>query len=165
MSQTSRLGLPFIEPGQAEKEIFHNEALRRLDVAVAAAVENVGGNAPPASPVDGQCFIVGIAPTGVWAGHAAAIAGYAAGGWRFVAPVAGMRALDKASGQTATYDAAAWVVGTVKGAKLKLAGSQVVGARLAAVANASGGANVDAEARAAIVAILDRMRVHGLIAP
>ena len=75
-----------------------------------------------------------------------------------------MRALDKVSGQTATYDAAAWVVGTVKGAKLELAGSQVVGARLAAVANPSGGANVDAEARAAIVAILDRMRSHGLIA-
>ena len=165
MSQTSRLGLPYIEPGQAQKEVYHNEALRRLDVAVAAAVESVGGNAPPASPVDGQCFIVGTAPTGVWAGHASAIAGYAAGGWRFVAPIAGMRALDKVSGQTATYDAAAWVVGTVKGAKLELAVSQVVGARLAAVANPSGGANVDAEARAAIVAILDRMRSHGLIAP
>ena len=76
-----------------------------------------------------------------------------------------MRALDKVSGHTATYDAAAWVVGTVKGAKLELAGSQVVGARGAAVVNPTGGANVDAEARAAIVAILDRMRSHGLIAP
>ena len=165
MSQTSRLGLPFIEPGQAQKEIFHNEALRLIDVAMAAAVESVGSNAPPASPVEGQCFIIGTAPTGVWAGHASAIAGYAAGGWRFVAAVAGMRALDKASGQTATYDGAAWVVGTIKGAKLELAGSQVVGARGAAVANPVGGAVVDVEARAAIVAMLDRMRSHGLIAP
>lgn len=148
----------------AGRSIISRGSLRLIDVAVAAAVETVGGNAPPASPVDGQCFIVGTAPTGVWAGHASAIAGYAAGGWRFVAPIAGMRALDKVSGQTATYDAAAWVVGTVKGAKLELAGSQVVGARGAAVANPSGGANVDAEARAAIVAILDRMRSHGLIA-
>ena len=165
MSQTSRLGLPFIEPGQAQKEVFHNEALRLIDIAVAAAVETVGANAPPASPVDGQCFIVGTASTGAWAGHAGAIAGHAAGGWRFVAATAGMRALDKISGQTATFDGAAWVVGTVKGAKLELAGSQVVGARLAAVANPSGGASVDAEARAAIVAILDRLRSHGLIAP
>ena len=148
----------------AGRSIISHGALRLIDVAVAAAVETVGGNAPPASPVDGQCFIVGIAPTGVWAGHASAIAGYAAGGWRFVAPIAGMRALDKVSGQTATYDAAAWVVGAIKGAKLELAGSQVVGARLAAVANPGGGASVDAEARAAIVAILDRMRSHGLIA-
>ena len=58
----------------------------------------------------------------------------------------------------------AWVVGTVKGAKLELAGAQVVGARLAAVADPGGGATIDAEARAAIAAILDRLRQHGLIA-
>ena len=125
----------------------------------------MGSNAPPGSPVEGQCFIVGTAPTGAWAGQARAIAGYAAGGWRFVAAVAGMRALDKASGQTATFDGTAWVVGTVKGAKLELAGSQVVGARGSAVANPGGGTVVDVEARAAIVAMLDRMRSHGLIAP
>ncbi len=145
--------------------MFHNEALRRVDIVLAAAVETVGGNAPPASPTDGQCFIVGPAPTGAWAGHAKAIAGYAAGGWRFVAAVAGMRALDKASGQTASYDGASWVVGTVKGAKLELAGSQVVGARGAPVANPASGTVVDMEARAAIGAILDRLRAHGLIAP
>lgn len=132
---------------------------------MAAAAETVGADSPPASPAEGQCFIVGSAPTGAWAGHAGAIAGYAAGGWRFVAPVAGMRALDKISGQTATYDGPTWVVGTIKGAKLELAGTQVVGARLAAVADPTGGASVDAEARAAIVAILDRLRSHGLIAP
>lgn len=99
---------------------------------------------------------VGWARQGDW--------GYGAGGWRFVAAVAGMRALDKVSGQTAAYDGAAWVVGTVNGATLELAGAQVVGARLAAVANPFGGASVDVEARAAIIAILDRMRSHGLIA-
>ncbi len=165
MSQTSRLGLPFIEPGQAQKELFHNEALRLIDLALAAAVETAGANAPPASPIDGQCFIVGAAPTGAWAGHAGAIAGYAAGGWRFVGPIAGMRVLDKVSGQTATHDGTGWVVGNVKGATLELAGSQVVGARLAAVADPSGGASVDAEARASIAAILDRLRTHGLITP
>lgn len=145
--------------------MFHNEALRRVDIALAAAVETVGANAPPGSPVDGQCFIVGNAPTGAWAGQAKAIAGYAAGGWRFVGPVAGMHALDKTSGHTAIYDGAAWGVGTIKGAKLELAGSQVVGERGAAVANPSGGTVVDVEAREAIVAMLDRMRSHGLIAP
>jgi hypothetical protein len=132
---------------------------------VAAAVETAGDNAPPASPVDGQCFIVGPAPTGAWAGHQGAIAGYAAGGWRFVAPVAGMQARVKSSGQTASFDGSAWAVGTVVGAKVELAGVQVIGARLAAVANPSGGPNIDPEARTAIVAILDRMRQHGLIAP
>jgi hypothetical protein len=165
MSQTSRLGLPFIESGQAQKELFHNEALRLIDVAVATAVETVGGNTPPSSPAAGQCFIVGTTPTGVWAGHGAAIAGYAAGGWRFVAAVAGMRALDKSGGQTACFDGVAWTVGTIKGARLELSGSQVVGPRLAAVVDPAGGTTVDVEARAALVAILGRMRNHGLIAP
>ena len=97
-------------------------------------------------------------------GHAKAIAGYAPGGWRFVEAVAGMNALDKASGQTAAYDGTAWSIGAIKGASLKLGASQVVGPRLAAVANPSGGTVVDVEGRAAIVLILDRMRNHGLIA-
>ena len=150
--------------GCAGRNIISRGALRLVDVVVAAAVESVGSNAPPASPVDGQCFVVGTAPTGVWAGHAKAIAGYAPGGWRFVAAVAGMNALDKASGQTATYDGTAWSIGAIKGATLKLGASQVVGARLAAVANPTGGTVIDVEARAAITLVLDRMRTHGLIA-
>jgi len=165
MSKSSRLGLGYLEAGQAQKEVFHNEALRLVDIAVAAAVESVGANAPPASPIDGQCFVVGSAPSGAWVGHAKAIAGYAPGGWRFVEAVAGMTALDKASGQTAAFDGTAWAIGAIKGASLKLGASQVVGARLAAVANPSGGTVIDVEVRAAIVLILDRMRSHGLIAP
>jgi hypothetical protein len=76
-----------------------------------------------------------------------------------------MRALDKATGQTACFDGVAWSLGIVKGARLELSGSQVVGARLTAVANPAGGAVVDVEARAALVAILGRLRSHGLIAP
>lgn len=76
-----------------------------------------------------------------------------------------MRALDKVSGQSATYDGSAWQVGTIKGAKLEIAGMQVVGTRLAAIANRVGGTTADSEARAAIVAILERLQSHGLIAP
>jgi hypothetical protein len=43
-------------------------------------------------------------------------------------------------------------------------GQRIVGARGAAVANPSAGTTIDTEARAAIIAILDRMRAHGLIA-
>lgn len=46
----------------------------------------------------------------------------------------------------------------------KVAGTKVVGAQGAAVADASGGATVDAEARTALNALLARMRTHGLIA-
>ena len=146
------------------RSITSRGALRLIDIVAAAAVESVGANTPPTSPVEGQCHVVGTAPTGAWAGHAKAIAGYAPGGWRFVAAVAGMNALDKASGQTAAYDGTTWSIGAIKGATLKLGASQVVGARLAAVANPTGGTVIDVEARAAIGLILDRMRTHGLIA-
>ena len=43
-------------------------------------------------------------------------------------------------------------------------GTQVVGAQGAAVADASGGATIDAEARTAINTLLARLRTHGLIA-
>jgi hypothetical protein len=36
---TPRFGLPFILPGQAQKEHFHNEALLRVDAILSAAAE------------------------------------------------------------------------------------------------------------------------------
>jgi hypothetical protein len=51
------------------------------------------------------------------------------------------------------------------GLALQIGGTQVVGARGAAVANPTGGVVIDVEARAAIDAILARMEAHGLIAP
>lgn len=45
-----------------------------------------------------------------------------------------------------------------------VAGEQVVGPRLASIADPSGGTIVDVEARAGIAAILNRLRQHGLIA-
>ncbi|WP_240325572.1 DUF2793 domain-containing protein [Sphingomonas mesophila] len=95
MSTSTRLQLPFLAPGQLQKEFTHNEALARLDLAVAAAVLEVGRNAPPASPAPGDCYVLGSAPTGAWAGQARALAGFTEGGWRFVAAVAGMQVLDR----------------------------------------------------------------------
>ena len=36
MSNTPRLRVPFLSPGQAQKEFFHNEALQTFDILVAA---------------------------------------------------------------------------------------------------------------------------------
>lgn len=164
MDSTDRLGLPMISPGQAQKELFHNEALQLLDALVAGAVEEPATDPPPVSPAIGECYIVGDAPSGVWSGHAQAIASFSSGGWRFINPVEGMAVYVRSTQLTAVYNAGAWDYGTVRGALLSIDGTQVVGSQAVAIESPAGGSTVDSEARVAISEILAALRQHGLIA-
>lgn len=58
----------------------------------------------------------------------------------------------------------AWGTGELVGDALVIDGDQVIGAQQAAIANPSGGATIDAEARTAVTSILGALRAHGLIA-
>ncbi len=159
-----RLGLPLLQTGQAQKELSHNEALVLLDLAVQPAVEAVGTDTPPATPAEGQCWIVGPAPTGAWTGQAKALAGWTGGGWRYVAAREGMTAWSRADGAFARFEGSAWSVGSVRGTQLVLGGNVVVGARRPAIAAPGGGSVIDAEARSALGLVLAALRSHGLIA-
>jgi hypothetical protein len=160
---TARFALPLIQPGQAQKELYHNEALAALDGALHPAAETSGENVPPPSPEPGQAWIVGVSPTGGWSGKADRLALWTEGGWRFVDPVAGMRIWIIGDGLHAQWNGSAWIPGEVIGESLKLGGQQVVGPREAAIADVAGGGTVDAEARATIGSILQVLRDHGLI--
>lgn len=163
-SGSARWGLPFIETGQAQKELVHNEALALVDIAVQAGVEAAGIDQPPSAPVPGTCWIVGAAPTGAWAGHYGALAGWTTSGWRFLAPRDGLAAWDRVARQWMVRVDGAWESGVLRGERLMLAGQRVVGPRAAAIANPSGGTTIDSEARAVLAAVLSAMRTHGLIA-
>lgn len=163
MSASARLSLPFLSPGQAQKEFFHNEALQRLDMVVAAAVEEAPRNDPPASPTVGSCYLVSTSPTSEWAGKSQCLASYTSGGWKFVTPVEGMSAFIKSSGIFANYRAGTWEFGSLRGDRLLVAGQQVVGSRLGAIPGPTGGTTVDNEGRTAIDQILAALRQHGLI--
>jgi len=164
MTDTSaRFALPLLQPGQAQKEMFHNEALTLLDIALHGVVESIGDNDPPSTPAFGVCWVVGPAPTEAWAGRADHIAGWTAGGWRFVAPVPGMALWLRASGVWVRFDGAAWSIGIVPALAVHVSGQQVVGARQPAIAEPAGGSVVDGEARAAVASILAALRAHGLI--
>ena len=86
---TPRLNLPLIAAQQAQKHVTHNEALRDLDALVQATVKNRDLASPPASPQEGDCYIVAASATDVWAGHENELAEYRNGGWVFHAPAAG----------------------------------------------------------------------------
>jgi hypothetical protein len=162
-TQTSRLALPMLQPGQAQKEVYHNEALALLDLAVQSAVVSIGENEPPSAPLQGASWIIGTAPMGAWSDAANQLAGWTAGGWRFVVPFDGMVVWSLADGLQARFGAGVWVLGDSRCTRLVVAGVQVVGARQPIIVPPSGGPVVDSEARSTLSAILAALTAHGLI--
>ena len=163
-SNSDRLKLPLMAAAQAQKEIVHNEALALADIAMMPVVVASGINTPPVAATPGQCWIVGSAPVGDWTGQAGALAGWTAGGWRFLAAFEGMRAWSIADQCEVRRGAAGWLTGVVDALSIRVGGTQVVGSQSGAIATPTGGTTADAEGRAAIGAILTSLRHHGLIA-
>src|SRR4051812_9416280 len=84
---TGRLGLPYIQQSQSQKEVTHNQALDILDIITQSVVVNVNLNTPPGSPTVGSVYIIGASPTGAWASNVNNLAqAQTGGGWLFVAP-------------------------------------------------------------------------------
>ena len=65
MTDTSpNLDLPLIMPAQAQKHVTVNESLMRLDALVQARVQSRSVSAQPASPADGQAWLMPASPSG-----------------------------------------------------------------------------------------------------
>lgn len=161
---TVRLALPLLAAGQSQKELWHNEALARVDQLLQASVAAWDVDTPPAAPAAGESWIVGADPSGAWTGHAGAIATWTDAGWRFAAPTEGCTAWSAADGAAVRCVAGQWRLDPVRSAALTFGGQQVVGARLAAIADPDGGPIIDSAAREALSAVLAALRQHGLIA-
>ena len=108
-SESPAMGLPYIEPSQAQKHVTHNEALRILDAATQLSVLSAGLVTPPTSPTDGDRPIVGPAATGDWSGQDDAISVWSNGSWFFVSPRIGWRADLGPDGSILRYDGTDWV--------------------------------------------------------
>ncbi|AMK22460.1 MULTISPECIES: DUF2793 domain-containing protein [unclassified Sphingobium] len=163
MDSTFRWALPQLFAGQAQKEIFHNEALTRIDMLLHGAVESADEDVPPASPAVGACWIVTAGASGAWEGQDGALACWTDGGWRFAAPRVGLSLWVVDRGHVMQHDGVDWHDSGVRGDGFYIGGARVVGAQAAAITDPSGGATVDAEARSALAAILGALRAHGLI--
>ncbi|MFN7177797.1 MAG: DUF2793 domain-containing protein, partial [Thermaurantiacus sp.] len=111
------LGLPYIQPAQAQKHVTHNEALRLLDVAVQLAVADRDRIAPPPDPAMGDRHIVPAGATLDWAGQAGRVALWEGAGWAFLDPRPGWRAWVAAEGAVAVFDGAAWQGPEAQGAR------------------------------------------------
>ena len=117
---TTHLLLPYILAAQAQKHVTHNEALRILDGLVQLSVIDRDLAAPPASPADGDRYIVGSGATGDWAGWDLNVALWTDGAWLRLPPRTGWRAWVEDEGLLLVYDGAGWV-GTTPAALQNLA--------------------------------------------
>lgn len=118
---------------------------------------------PPGAASEGQCWIVAAPADGAWAGRAGQIAQWTAGGWRFSVPAEGWRCHVRDRGGEMVHDGSGWMGSAVRADGFYVGGVRVLAARQGAISDPAGGASADAEARAAIGAILAVLRLHGLI--
>ena len=141
-SRTARFDLPLLFAGQAQKEGFVNEIAARIDALLHGAIEGELAT-PPSAPADGSAWLVAAGASGAWLGQAGKIAARQAGNWLFSTPRDGMKLLNRTTGQEIRYS-----------------GGWKAAAR---PASPGGGTIIDAEARAAITAILAVLTTAGIV--
>lgn len=108
MPNSTKLGLPLLTASQSQKHVTHNEAINKLDILVQLNVLDRDLTAPPGSPVDGACYIVGSGATGAWATKDLNVAAYQSGVWKFFAPYEGWIAWIVDENTLAIWTGAAW---------------------------------------------------------
>ena len=136
-----RFGLPLLHAGQSQKEAFVNEAHALADALLHCAIEGESA-APPATPVEGENWLVAAAATGDWASRDGNIACRQGGNWLFLSPRDGLRVLDRSTGQELRFFAS-WQIPAIP-------------------LEPTGGSIVDSEARTALSALLGALRTAGV---
>jgi hypothetical protein len=117
---TTNLGLPQLAADQAQKHVTVNEALQLLDGIVQLSVKGRGMTVPPASPTDGDRYIVASGATGAWTGWDGRVALYTDGAWLQLPPRTGWRVWVEDEGALLVYDGSGWI-GTTPSALQNLA--------------------------------------------
>ena len=140
-STSPRFDLPFLFVGQAQKEAWVNEAFARIDGLLHCSIEGESA-VPPASPVDGEAWLVATGATGDWAGKDTMIATRQADNWLFIASREGLRVFDRSTRQERLFTTI-WQSPTAPPAP-------------------SGGAVIDVEARAALAQLIQALRVSAV---
>jgi len=111
MANTNQLGLPLVQAAQAQKHVTVNEALARLDGLVQLIVTSRSVGTPPVVIIDGTAYGVPIGAVNEWAGQDGKLAVARNGGWDFVQPDRGWRAMILDEGLPATHDGTDWRAG------------------------------------------------------
>ena len=143
-STTPRFALPLLYAGQAQKEVFVNEALRLTDALLHCTVAGTAA-VPPTDPTEGDAWLVSAEASGEWMGNEDAIALFLGGDWLLLTPRAGMSVYDVAAAQHRFFSGG-WRKATLP-------------------VEPVGGSIVDAEARAVIADLVSALQALGIFPP
>lgn len=91
MSTTPKLKLVELTSTASQALVVNTGGYSILDVLVDKTVKSRGTNTPPSTPSDGDAYILGSSPTGLWSGKATQIAYWrsSANAWQFIVPLTG----------------------------------------------------------------------------
>lgn len=110
MSDSTRLALPYLAAGQAQKHITVNESLLRLDALVQLSALSAHLAGEPETPADGDIYILPAGKSGAaWDAMAdGALAYYRDGAWEELTPKPGWRCFTEDERALLAYDGASW---------------------------------------------------------
>lgn len=119
-------GFQELSVNQSGKETTINNFFRDSEVIYGGSAFNQTTQTPPASPNEGDTYIVGSGATGVWAGQDLNIAFFNNGGWQFFTPVPYQRIFDISQQSLFYWTGAAWqqlIAGTPGGGSFNVLGA------------------------------------------
>ncbi len=108
MSSTANLDIAYLQAAQSQKHVTMNDALDALDTLVQLTVNRRDLTAPPATPPEGERYIVATGATGGWSGQDGNVAVWRAGAWAFHTPRAGWRAFVDTETLLLLHDGTGW---------------------------------------------------------
>ena len=107
---TLKLNLPYILPGQAQKHVTHNEALKVMDTLIHLTVMSDVLTQPPVEPALGDSYLVGNKGSGAWLGKDYQIATFQDGVWECLSPQIGWQCYIQDVAQIKVWDGTRWKV-------------------------------------------------------
>ena len=111
-AHTGRLKLPYILQAQAQKEVTHNQALNILDVLVNTVAISIT-DTPPDKANEGDIYIVGDSPQGIFDGNANNLAQISEGSWTFYQPLNYMEVMVVDKREKFTFVENTWLPTTI----------------------------------------------------
>ena len=164
------LALPLLSTAQAQKHVTVNDAISRLDGLVQLSVKDRNLTAPPASPAEGEQYIVATGGANAWSGWDSDVVLFTGGAWVRHSPQEGWRVwvedesvlLVRSGGAWVTLDAAlnllvrAAAVEVAKGPSGAAIGVHVEEELLSGLAGATATSSIAIPDRAIVLAVSTR---------